>query len=96
MGHIWVEQQGEQACFLKNDKNQYLIEFSDPAYARAEMILFEPSTRHAHAVLHEGVHFIGEVPRNLGDDFGKSGEILLQAHHFDGHRVELRAAISVL
>lgn len=95
MTHISYDPRGVNARFCKNDKNQVSIEFFDPSYTRAETILFEASTRHAHALLHEGVFAIGQVPQELESLFGQGGEVLLCADHYCGHKVGLKAKIAV-
>jgi hypothetical protein len=66
-----------EVSFGKTTHNQPVIKFFDPAFTRAEAILFEASTGDIHAVLHENLHFLGRVPRELGASFQKGGAVLL-------------------
>lgn len=94
MTHIAIEQREVRAQFSKNDKNQPSIEFFDPSYARAEVVLYDHSTHEMHAILHEGQFKIGRVPQALEDLFGNSKHVLLCADHYSGHKVGLRARLS--
>lgn len=95
MTHISVEEHGINAKFLSISDN-LSIEFSDPCYAKAESVLFDPINRAVHAVLHEGVFFIGHAPETLENHFKTCKTIELRADHYAGKPVSLRATLSVL
>lgn len=94
MSHISVDTRGVQARFSKNEQNQPVIEFFDPAYARAEVVLYDPASHEVHALLHEGQYKLGSVPQDLEAIFGSSDSIMLCANHYAGHKVNLRAKLS--
>ena len=84
-----------EVYFGKNALNQPFIHFFDPSYVRSETIVFEPETCRVHAVLHENLHFLGEIPKELGASFQNGGDILLSAPHYSGADVHMTAHISV-
>lgn len=94
MTHIAIEKREVRAQFSKNDKNQPFIEFFDPSYARAEVVLYDHASHEMHAILHEGQFKIGRVPQDLEDLFGKSDNVMLYANHYSGHKVGLRAKLT--
>lgn len=94
MTHISIEGRGVRAQFLKDEQNQPSIQFFDPSYARAEVVLYNHSTREMHALLHEGMYLIGQVPQDLEQVFGASDNVMLCADHFSGHKIGLRAKLS--
>ena len=95
MAHISNESRGVRAKFLKND-DKILIEFADPAYAKAENILFDPQSNDVHAVLHEGMFLIGRVPDDMASDFKVTGNVELCADHYTGEMLRLGASISLM
>jgi hypothetical protein len=84
-----------EVFFGKNASNQPFINFFDPAYVRSETIVFEPKTCKVHAVLHENLHFLGQIPAELGASFQNGGDVLLSAPHYSGQDVKMTAHISV-
>ena len=84
-----------QASFVPDDQDRPGIHCHDPSYVRAETILFDPRTRAVHAVLHEGLHFIGHVPEDLSAPFAALEEVRLFADHHSGERVALSASLRV-
>jgi hypothetical protein len=84
-----------EVSFGKNASNQPFISFFDPSYVRAETIVFEPKTRKVHAVLHENLHFLGQIPEELGASFQSCPSVLLSAPHYSGAAVQMTAHISV-
>lgn len=94
MTHIAIETREVRAQFMKSDKNQPLIEFFDPSYARAEIILYDHKTHDLHAILHEGQFKIGRIPENLESLFDSSDSVLLCADHYSGHKVGLTAKLA--
>ena len=96
MTHISYDPSGIPAHFKKNQANQLSIEFIDPTFTRAETILYDPNTQEIHALLHEGLFTIGHVPQGFQDSLGHGDEIILCADHYAGHKVTMRAALSIL
>lgn len=94
MAHISIEEHGIDAKFLSISDN-LSIEFSDPCYAKAENVLFNPISRAVHAVLHEGVFLVGYAPEALANDFQTAKTIELRADHYAGTSVSLRANLSI-
>ncbi len=84
-----------EVFFGKSKSNQPFIKFFDPSYVRSETIVFEPKTRKVHAVLHENLHFLGQISEELGASFQDNGSVLLSAAHYSGTSVEMTAHISV-
>ncbi len=72
------------------------IRFHDPAYVRTETILFDVKTRAAYAVLHENEIFIGYVPEDIAQSFSSNEDITLEADHYNGNHVYMKAKIAVL
>lgn len=95
MAHISVEESGINAKFL-GISNNISIEFSDPCYTKAEQVLFDPVNRAVHAVLHEGIFFIGHAPEALDQYFKTAKSIELRADHYSGVAVSLNANLTVL
>ncbi len=85
---------GVHASFEKGAEGHPHIRFSDPAYVRAETILFQPDTRAVHAILHESLIYIGQVPEPFAEAFARHEDVILTAHHYSGNPVTLKAKIS--
>lgn len=94
MTHISIDARAVRADFHKGENNQPTICFFDPAYARAEVVLYNHSTRDLHALLHEGMYKIGQVPQDLEQIFGDSDNVMLCADHYNGHKLGLRAKLA--
>tara|TARA_B100001093_G_C26635612_1_gene930789 strand:- start:27 stop:317 length:291 start_codon:yes stop_codon:yes gene_type:complete len=91
MGQILVNDQVVNAEILLDSDNCPLIQFNDPAYIRAETVLFNAEDRSVHAVLYEGQFLIGHVPEELNGSFEKHKTITLSADHFTGKKISLKA-----
>lgn len=85
---------GVNASFEKGEGGHPHIHFSDPAYVRAETIVFEAETRAVHAILHESLIYIGQVPENFAEAFAVHEDVILTARHYSGNPVTLRAKIA--
>ncbi|MCB1682342.1 MAG: hypothetical protein H6858_03585 [Rhodospirillales bacterium] len=85
---------GVNASFEKNEKGCPHIRFFDPAYVRSETIVFQPETRDVHAVLHESLIYIGQVPEAYAEAFAAFEDVLLSADHYSGKPVCLKAKIA--
>lgn len=79
--------------FSRNPDGQLCIRFSDPAYVRADMIIFDRKDNSLHAVLHENSHFVGYLPKEMGGV--NLQDVVLSAPHYFSGTVNLRAKISV-
>jgi hypothetical protein len=84
-----------QAQFLKNARGDAFIRFFDPEYVRADIIVFERSSKSLYAVLHEQEHFLGHVNDDMVDAFIASKEVHLSAPHYFSGNLHLRAPLSV-
>ncbi len=96
MAHISVGKRKVDARFIKNKENKILIEFADPAYARAESILFDPKSQSLHAILHEGMFLIGHAPEEIIKDLMEKKSVELCADHYAGKVLRMHASVSIL
>ena len=85
---------GVTASFETSESGHPQIRFFDPAYVRAETIVFETDTRAIHAVLHESLIYISQVPEVYEAAFKAHEEVVLSANHYAGHPVCLTAKIA--
>ncbi len=96
MAHISFEQSGVGARYSSIDDNHDLvIELDDVAYVKAEQVLFNPDTKALHAVMHEGVFFIGTVPTECAERICKEREVYLSAQHYSGAALRLKADVVI-
>ncbi len=95
MTHISYEQSGVEARFNDADLDDIIIELDDASYAKAEQVLFNPDSRALHAVMHEGVFFIGTVPSHCVDRISQKREVILNAQHFSGAVLRLKADVVI-
>ena len=72
-----------------------VITFSDPAYVRSDMIIFNRNDNSLHAVLNEGLHLIGHVQGDLRKAFAVKSEVLLTAPHYFSGTVKLKSPLVV-
>ena len=94
MTHISYEQNGVDARYISNDSNNdVVIELDDASYAKAEHVLFNPDTNAIHAVMHEGVFFIGIVPQDCVRRIRDNGKVILSANHYSGAILRLSANV---
>lgn len=89
---------GAEATFLSNKAGKVAIEFDDPAYVRAEAIIFDGADGTIHAIFSDQGHYLGRLSHELIEAFGRNEEIVLYAAHPDGHVFDritplLRAAL---
>lgn len=85
---------GVNASFDTSESGHPQIRFFDPAYVRAETIVFESHTRAVHAILHESLIYIGQVPEAFAEAFGLHEDVILSADHYSGNPVTLKAKIA--
>ena len=72
----------------------FSIEFDDPAYVRADMIVVHSSNRELGMVFSEGYHTIGKVPEEITlTDFQGVKEAFLKATRVDGSILQLSAPL---
>lgn len=91
-----VQDKAVRASFEENGvEHEPCIHFYDPSYVCSEAILFDPDTRSVHAVLHEALHFLGQLPENMTDVFTRLDYIALYADHYSGTKVRMRAPVCV-
>ena len=93
MTHISYEQNGVEARYTALDTQDIVIELEDASYAKAEQVLFNPDTKAIHAVMHEGVFFIGTVPDDCAKRLRHQKSVVLSAEHFSGAVLRLDAAV---
>ena len=92
---VLAENNGVNAQFL-GIADKLSINFADPAYAKAENIIYNSDDRAVHAVLHEGMVFLGTAPQALDEKFKSNTLIELRAEHFAGQDICLKASLSVV
>jgi hypothetical protein len=71
------------------------ITFSDPAYLRADAIIFNRTDCSLHAVLNEGLHLIGRVEGELTKTFTATSEVVLAAPHYYSGAIDLKTPLIV-
>tara|TARA_R110001592_G_scaffold16881_20_gene71815 strand:- start:2905 stop:3306 length:402 start_codon:yes stop_codon:yes gene_type:complete len=96
MSHISLENKGIRATFATDAHQKPYIEFLDPSYARASLILLDIEQKTMHAVLHEGVFLISETPQEFFDAVLASEEIELHADLYCGDHIALRAPVKTM
>ncbi len=84
--HFDVDAKGGEPC----------ITFSDPSYARSDAILFNPTCKSVHAVLHEGVFFLGRAPDDFVKELKTKNIVGLQAEHFSEGSVRLSTPVAIV
>ncbi len=87
--------EGIPAHCSQNSQGQVCITFSDPAYVRSEMIIFNPGDSSLHAVLNEGLHLIGKVDGDLRKSFAAKSEVILSAPHYFSGSIKLKTPLVV-
>ncbi len=100
LGEYQSEESAEQAresCvradFICHEDGSVRISFFDPAYVRAEAVLFDRTNSSAHVILHESAHFLGCVPEFMVPKMLSCDEAVLTATRPDGTVYELTAPI---
>ncbi|MGH1456854.1 MAG: hypothetical protein ACRBDI_08745 [Alphaproteobacteria bacterium] len=93
MAHISIEQSGVGAQYTALDTQDIVIELDDASYAKAERVMFNPDTNAIHAVMHEGVFFIGTVPQDWANKICESKKVILSAQHYSGAVLRLNADV---
>lgn len=94
MTHISYETSGVQARFNTcDDVEELVIELDDASYAKAEQVLFNPDSSALHAVMHEGVFLIGQVPQECSARLCHDGYVVLGAAHFSGADLRLKSRV---
>ncbi len=82
--------------FSRNPHGQLCIHFTDPAYVRADLIIFDRKDKSLHAVLEGASHFIGYADHNLARNLHDEDEVILAATHFYSGSVNLHSRISIV
>jgi hypothetical protein len=81
--------------FSRNPNGQLCIHFTDPAYVRADVIIYDSKDNSLHAVLEGSSHFIGYADHDLIRNLHDEDEIILAApHHYSG-TIKLHSRVSV-
>lgn len=71
------------------------ITFSDPAYVRSDVIIFNRKDSSLHAVVNEGLHLIGKVEGELCKIFAGASEVVLTAPHYFSGAISLKTPLIV-
>lgn len=71
------------------------ITFSDPAYVRSDVIIFNSTDCSLHAVLNEGLHLIGRIEGELTKTFASTSEVVLAAPHYYSGAINLKTPLVV-
>ncbi len=71
------------------------IHFNDPNFVRAELIRVNVQSGCLEAILHEGAHEVGQVPKNLTDALARQSKVCLSAIRPDGSLLEMNAGVVV-
>lgn len=87
--------EGVPAHYSLNQQGQICITFSDPAYVRSDMIIFDRRDSSLHAVLNEGLHLIGHVEGDLTKSFAAKSEVWLTAPHYFTGTINLKTPLVV-
>lgn len=85
--------EGINAAFMRNHRGEVCIAFSDPAYARADMVLIDRDSHAVHVILHQNAHFISNVSDVMINALESNKQALLTAIRPDGSLLELSAPI---
>lgn len=86
----------QNASFSRNAHGVVCITMDDPAFARADIVFIDPSSRQVSALLGD-IHFrIGTVDESLAEIFMKHSSVILMARHPQGHDLSLLAPITTL
>ncbi len=87
--------EGIPAHYSQNNQGQVCITFSDPAYVRSDMIIFNRNDNSLHAVVNEGLHLIGKVEGDLRQTFAAKSEVILSAPHYFSGSIKLKTPLVV-
>lgn len=71
------------------------ITFSDPAYVRSDVIIFNRKDCSLHAVLNEGLHLIARIDGDLTKTFASTSEVVLAAPHYYSGAINLKIPLVV-
>lgn len=88
--------QDQEVAFIRNEKGDICIAFSDPAYVRSDTIVLDARDGSLHAILHEGSHPIGQLSRDMTQSFADQSEVLLCAVTSHGGVFELISPLTVI
>lgn len=81
--------------FSRNPRGQLCIHFTDPAYVRSDLIIFDRKDSSLHAVLEGTSHFVGYAGPDLARNLHNEEEVVLAAPHYFSGVVKLSARIAV-
>jgi hypothetical protein len=81
--------------FSRNADGRFFIKFSDAAYVRSDIIIFEQKDSSVHAVLHGSSHLIGYLDKDLAKGLVDNSDVILAAPHYFSGTVELTTKVSV-
>jgi hypothetical protein len=84
------------SSFLRNGSGDVAIVFDDPTFVRAEIVLLDRSRGAVHALLHERLHLIGEVSRDMADMMCQKSDVLLSSVRPDGSVLDMRADLRLM
>lgn len=83
------------AQFGLDKSGKVYITFADPAYVRAEVIIYDRKDSSLHAVLHESAHLIGHVKGDLQKELANRSEVVLTAPHYFSGTLNLRTPLVI-
>lgn len=83
----------QNASFSRNAHGHVCIALDDPAFARADVVFIDPSSRLISGLLGD-LHFrIGIVDESMVETFLKNHSVILTAPHPQGHQLALMAPV---
>ncbi len=82
--------------FSRDSAGKLQIQFMDPAFVRADLIIFDRRDLSLHAVLHEASHFVGYVDKDIASGLSDKDEVILAAPHYFTGSVNLRSRVSII
>ena len=81
--------------FSRKADGRFYIKFSDAAYVRSDIIIFDRKDSSIYAVLHGSSHLIGYVDKALASALVDKSDVILAAPHYFNGTVELTTKVSV-
>jgi len=86
----------QNASFSRSAQGVACITLDDPAFARADVVFIDPSSRQISALLGD-LHFrIGVCDEAMAATFLKNHSVILTARHPQGHELALMAPVLTL
>jgi hypothetical protein len=89
------ENQSVMTSFLFQE-GAFTVQFDDPSYVRADMLVIDTQSRSAGVILHEGYHALGLIPDTVSIDALKAlTDVVLLSKLSSGAEFKLTAPLSI-